>query len=70
MNRESSHTASSHTTSTAAPINNTRHAGRPRPSKSLAGRPAALLGARRGSRSRLMMATTTINSEMPISATT
>ena len=64
-NRDISHTSSSHTTSTAAPINTTRHAGRPRPSENLSDRAWALAGNRRGSRSRAMSAIATITSDTP-----
>ncbi len=60
---DSSHTASNHATSTAAPITNTRHVGRPRPSENLSDRPLALGAALRGSRSRTMIATPTITTE-------
>src|ERR1700753_2461289 len=67
---ESSHTASNHATSTAAPITNTRQLGRPRPSENLSDRPLALGAVLRGSRSLTMIATPTITTEPPSIATT
>jgi hypothetical protein len=62
-NCESSHTASNHATSTAAPISNTFQVGRPRPSENLSDRGLALGAVLRGSRSRTMIATAKITND-------